>query len=121
MGKSNNMRMSLRAQKIGLFLSVYVDDINMIGKKKNMDPMRKILQIETDLEDPTPFIDQVYLSCTQKEAKVDPRAVHSKNELFNKLRRTREADEKDQTKGKYSLEKITDWSYEYGRSCRNKR
>ena len=77
-----------------------------------MDPMWKILQIKIDIEDPTPFIDQVYLSCTQREAKVDPRAVHSKNELFNKLTTTREADEKDQTKGKYSLEKITAWSYD---------
>ena len=72
-------------KKNGLFLPVYVDEIKMIGKKQNMDPMWKILQIEIDIENPTPSIDQVYLSCTQREAKVDPRAVHSKNELFNKL------------------------------------
>ena len=33
----------------GLFLSVYVDDIKLAGKKHNIDPMWKVLNKEVDL------------------------------------------------------------------------
>ena len=33
----------------GLFLSVYVDDIKLAGKKQNMDPMWKVPSKEVDL------------------------------------------------------------------------
>ena len=32
------------------FFSVYVDDIKLAGKKHNIDPMRKVLSKEVDLE-----------------------------------------------------------------------
>ena len=48
----------------GLFLSVYVDDIKLAGKKQNIDPMRKIHNKEVDLREPTSFLDHVYLGCT---------------------------------------------------------
>ena len=32
----------------GLFLSVYVDDIKLAGKKQNIDPMWKVLNKEVD-------------------------------------------------------------------------
>ena len=57
----------------GLFLSVYVDDIKLAGKKQNIDPMWKILNKEVVLGDTTSFLDLVYLGCTQrhvKEAKI---------------------------------------------------
>ena len=37
----------------GLFLSVYVDDIKLAGKKQNLDPMWKVLNKEVDLGEPT--------------------------------------------------------------------
>ena len=40
----------------------------------------------------------MYLGCTQREAKVDLRAVQAKTALVKKLTTTKEADEKDQTK-----------------------
>ena len=46
--------------KLKSFLSIYVDDINIIGKKQNMDSMWTILQKEIGLEDPALFIDQVH-------------------------------------------------------------
>ena len=49
----------------GLFLSVYVDDIKLAGKKQNLDPMWKVLNKEVDLGEPTSFLDHVYLGCTQ--------------------------------------------------------
>ena len=41
--------MSLCTSWKGLFLSVYVDDINLAGKKQNLDPMWKVLNKEVDL------------------------------------------------------------------------
>ena len=40
-----------------LFLSVYVDDIKLAGKKHNIDPMWKVLNKEVDLGEPTSFLD----------------------------------------------------------------
>ena len=40
-----------------LFLSVYVDDIKLAGKKQNIDPMWKLLNKEVDLGEPTSFLD----------------------------------------------------------------
>ena len=49
----------------GSFVSVYVDDIKLAGKKQNLDPMWKVLNKEVDLGEPTSFLDHVYLGCTQ--------------------------------------------------------
>ena len=51
----------------GLFLSVYVDDIKLAGKKQNIDPMWKVLNKEVDLGEPTSFLDHVFLGCTQRQ------------------------------------------------------
>ena len=53
----------------GLFLSVYVDDIKLAGKKQNLDPMWKLLNKEVDLGEPTSFLDHVFLGCTQNNVK----------------------------------------------------
>ena len=53
----------------GLFLSVYVDDIKLAGKKQNIVPMWKLLNKEVDLGEPTSFLDHVYLGCTQRQCK----------------------------------------------------
>ena len=51
---------SLFIVKKGYFLSVYVDDIKLAGKKQNIDPMWKVLNKEVDLGEPTSFLDHVY-------------------------------------------------------------
>ena len=55
------------------------------------------LQKDIDMRDPTPSVHQVYLGCTQRDAKVDLWAVQSKIELFKKKKKltTGETDEKD--------------------------
>ena len=58
-------------RKQGLFLSVYVDDIKMAGRKRNMAPMWKNLMKLVDLGEPASFLDHVYLGCTQRECKVN--------------------------------------------------
>ena len=40
----------------GLFLSVYVDDIKLAGKKYNIDPMRKVLNKEVDVGETNIFL-----------------------------------------------------------------
>ena len=42
-------------EKKGLFLSVYMDDIKLAGKKQNIDPMWKLLNKEVDSAEPTSF------------------------------------------------------------------
>ena len=54
----------------GLFLSVYVNDIKLAGKKQNLDPMWKVLNKEVDLGEPTSFFDHVYLVCTQRQCEI---------------------------------------------------
>ena len=40
----------------GFFLSVYVDDIKLAGKKQNMNPMWKVPNKEVDMGEPTFFL-----------------------------------------------------------------
>ena len=41
----------------GLFLSVYMDDIKLAGKKQNIDPIWKVLMKGVHSEEPTSFLD----------------------------------------------------------------
>ena len=61
----------------GLFLSVYVDDIKLAGKKQNLDPMWKLLNKEVDLGEPTSFLDHVYLGCTQRQCEISKDIVEN--------------------------------------------
>ena len=54
----------------GLFLSVYVDDIKLAGKKQNINLMWKALNKEVELGEPTSFFDHVYLGCTQRQCEI---------------------------------------------------
>ena len=66
----------------GLFLSVNVDDIQLAGKKQNLDPMWKILNKEVDLGEPTSFLDHVYLGCTQRQCDINKHAVDNYRTMF---------------------------------------
>ena len=59
---------SLYIVKKGLFLSVYVVDIKLAGKKQNLDPMWKLLDKEVDLG-PISFLDHVYLGVLKDNVK----------------------------------------------------
>ena len=52
-----------------VFLSVYVDDIKLAGKKQNLAPMWRKLMKKRGLGEPTSFLDHVYLGCTRRECK----------------------------------------------------
>ena len=49
-----------------LFLSVYVDDIKLVVKKQNLDPMWKFLMKDVDLGEPTSFFGHENMGCTQR-------------------------------------------------------
>ena len=66
----------------GLFLSVYVDDINLAGQKPNIDPMWKLLSKEVDLGEPTSFLDHVYLGCTQRQCQISKDIVDNYRTKF---------------------------------------
>ena len=66
----------------GLFLSVYVDDIKLAGKKQNLDPMWKLLNKEVDLGEPTSFLDHVYLGCTQRQCEKSKDIVDNYRTMF---------------------------------------
>ena len=66
----------------GLFLSVYVDDINLAGKKQNIDPMWNVLIKEVDLGEPTFFLDHVYLGCTQRQCEISKDIVDNYRTMF---------------------------------------
>ena len=65
-----------------LFLSVYVDDIKLAGKKQNIDTMWKLLNKEVDLGEPTSFLDHVYLGCTQKQFEMSNDIVDNYRTMF---------------------------------------
>ena len=65
-----------------LFLSVYVDDIKLAGKKQNIDPMWKLLNKEVDLGEPTCFLDHVYLGCTQRQCEISKDVVDNYRTMF---------------------------------------
>ena len=66
----------------GFFLSVYVDDIKLAGKKQNLDPMWKLLNKEVDLGEPTSFLDHVYLGCTQRQCEISKNTVDNYRTMF---------------------------------------
>ena len=74
-GKIPNWECLFVHREKGLFLSVYVDDIKLAGKKQNIDPMWKVLNNEVDLGEPTSFHDHVYLGCTPRQCEISKEIV----------------------------------------------
>ena len=75
LGKSTKLGMLIRSQKKDFFLSVYVEDIELIGKKQNVSPMWKKLMKDVDIEEPTSFLDHVFLGCTRRECKPNEKII----------------------------------------------
>ena len=61
---------------------MYVDDIKLVGKKQNIDPMWKVLSKEIDLGEPTSFLDHVYLGCTQRQCEISKDIVDKYRAMF---------------------------------------
>jgi hypothetical protein len=68
-----------------LFMSVYVDDFKLAGKKKNIAPMWEALGKKMDLEPAVKFHGNVYLGCTQRDASPTIEEVETKREFLRVL------------------------------------
>ena len=66
----------------GLFLSVFVDEIKLAGKKQNINPMWKVSNKEVDLGEPTSFLDHVFLGCTQRQCEISKDIVDNYRTMF---------------------------------------
>ena len=78
----SNWECSFVHREKGLFLSVYVDDKKLAGKKQNLDPTWKVFNKEVDLEEPTSFLDHVYLGCTQRQCEISKDIVDNYRTMF---------------------------------------
>ena len=104
---------SLYTVKKGFFLSVYVDDIILAGKKQNIDPMWKLLNKEVDLGEPTSFLDHVYLGCTQRQCEISKDIVDNYRAMFESRI---SAGGTEKLPFSQNL-RISSWSYDMGGSC----
>ena len=68
--KTTNWECLFVNREKGQFLSVFVDEKKLAGKKQNIDPMWKVLVKGVDLGEPTSFLDHVQLGCTQRERQI---------------------------------------------------
>ena len=80
--KVPNWECLLVNREIGLFLSVYVDDIKLAGKKQNICPTWKIPMKDVDLGEPTSFLDHVYLGCTQRGCQISKDILDNYRSMF---------------------------------------
>ena len=69
LGEGFQLGKLIRTPWKGLFLSVYVDDIKLAGKKQNINPIG-MNSIKVILEEPKSFLDHVYLGCTQRPCEI---------------------------------------------------
>ena len=74
-GKNQSENVYSCTAKMAWFLSVYVDEMKMGGKKNNLKPMWDILIRQVDLGERTSLSDHVYLRCTQHEFKPNLKIV----------------------------------------------
>ena len=81
MGESTNWECMFVHRKQGLRIE-NVDDIKMAGKKQNVAPMWKKLMKNVDLDEPTSFLDHVYLGCTQRECKPNETIIEQYTKMF---------------------------------------
>ena len=69
-----------------LFLSDYVDDYKMAGRKRNIGPMWAAMKAEgLDLEPSVPLSQNVYLGCGQQEVLPDRALFDDKMESFKMI------------------------------------
>ena len=74
--------MLIRTPRKGAILVLYVDEINLAGKKQNIDPTWQILMEDVDVDEPTSFLDHVYMGCTQRECEASKDVVDNYRNMF---------------------------------------
>ena len=80
--KDSNWECCFVHREKGLFLSVFVDDIKLVGEKQSLDPMWKVFNKEVDSGEPTLFLDHAYLGCTQRQCEISKDIVDNYRTMF---------------------------------------
>ena len=90
MGRTTELGLLIRASTESLFPLVCVDDIKIGRRKQNLNSVWKTLMKLVDLGEPTSFLHQVYLGCTQRECKSNESNIeeHKKVVRITNLRRS---------------------------------
>ena len=69
-----------------LFLSAYVDDYKMAGRKENIAPMWDLLRKKgLELEPAVSLKSNVSLGCSQREVQPDQKIIDAKSEMMQRL------------------------------------
>ena len=68
-----------------LFLSGYVDDYKMAGKKETIPQMWEPLKQCVDLDPPGPIHRNVYFGCSQRPLQRDLKMIASKRDMFQRV------------------------------------
>ena len=114
MGKSFQILRNVYSliEKRTILISVCVDEKKLAGKKQNIDPTRKILMTDVDLGEPTPFLDQFYLGCTERECQISEDIVDNYKILFESRISAGAMEKLTETKAtrKPDAETISSWS-----------
>ena len=87
-----------------------MNDIKIAGKKQNMALMWKTFMKNVDLDEPTSFLDDFFLGCTQRECKPTEIIIEQYKEMFES-RISAGATEKIQGWEKPHAETVA-WSYD---------
>ena len=61
---------------------MYVDDIELAGKKQNINPMWNILMKDVDLGKPTSFLDHENQGCTRRQCEISKDIVDNYRNMF---------------------------------------
>ena len=81
--RSTGLETPVRSDETRIILiGVCVDDIKMARNKQKMDPMWKDLMRNVDLDEPTSFLDHVYLGWTRRECKLNEIIFEQYKEMF---------------------------------------
>ena len=92
----------------GLFLSAYVDDIKLAGKKQNFNPTWRVLNKEVDLGEPTSFLDHVYLGFTRRQFEISKDTVDNYRTKFE----SRSSAERTEKLPYSENVRLSSWSYD---------
>ena len=72
-------------RKNQVFLSVYVDDFKLAGKRENLAPTWAALRKHIDFDDPVKMTENTYLGCSQHDVEPIPAFIEHNQTLFRDL------------------------------------
>ena len=69
-------------EKVSNWECLFVNRVELAGKKQNVNPMWNVLNKEVDLGEPTSCLDHVYLGCTQRKFEISKDIVDNYRTMF---------------------------------------